>query len=62
MEVAFDKDIKFKGIYQIQEKGSSRKLIIQGGDKLRYTITELTDNEMILGSDGAFIIFKKIKL
>lgn len=57
----WDKDVKFKGTYEIQEKSSSKKLVIQGGDKLRYTITELTDKELILGTDGAFIVFKKIK-
>ena len=56
-----DKDIKFKGTYGIQEKNGNKKLVIQGGDKLRYTITDLTDKELILGSDGAFIVFKRIK-
>ena len=56
-----DKDIKFKGTYEIQEKNGNKKLVIQGGDNLRYTITELTDEELILGSDGAFIVFKGIK-
>ena len=56
-----DKDIKFKGTYEIQEKNGNKKLVIQGGDNLRYTIAELTDQELILGSNGAFIVFKKIK-
>lgn len=56
-----DKDIKFKGTYEIQEKNGNKKLVIQGGDKLRYTITELTDKELVLGSDGAFIVFKKLQ-
>jgi len=55
-----DKDIKFKGTYEIQEKNGNKKLVIQGGDKLRYTITELTDKELILGTDGAFIVFKRL--
>jgi hypothetical protein len=56
-----DKNVKFKGTYSIQEKGSTKKLVIEGGDNLRYTIHELTDKELILGSDGAFIIFKRIE-
>jgi hypothetical protein len=56
-----DKDVKFKGTYEIQEKNGNKKLVIQGGDNLRYTIHELTDKELILGSDGGFIVFKKIK-
>jgi Lipocalin-like domain len=56
-----DKDIQFKGTYSIQEKNSTKKLVIEGGDKLRYTIIELTEKELILGSDGAFIVFKRIK-
>ena len=55
-----DKDVKFKGTYSIQEK-NGKKLVIEGGDNLRYTIAELTDKELILGSDGAFIVFKRIK-
>jgi hypothetical protein len=55
-----DKDIKFKGTYEIQEKSGKKKLLITGGDKLHYTITELTDKELILASDGAFIVFKRI--
>jgi hypothetical protein len=56
-----DKDIKFEGTYEIQEKGNTKKLVIQGGDNLHYTITGLTEQELILGSDGAFIVFKRIK-
>ena len=56
-----DKDIKFKGTYSIQDKSGTKKLAIEGGDNLRYTIIELTDTELILGSNGAFIVFKKIK-
>jgi hypothetical protein len=56
-----DKDVKFKGTYGIQEKNGNKKLVIQGGDNLHYTIHELTDKELILGSDGGFIVFKKIK-
>ena len=56
-----DKDVQFKGTYSIQEKSGTKKLVIEGGDNLRYTIIELTDKELILGSDGAFIVFKRIK-
>ena len=56
-----DKDVQFKGTYTIQEKNSERKLVIEGGDNLRYTIIELNDKELILGADGAFIVFKRIK-
>jgi len=56
-----DKDVKFEGAYEIQEKGNTKKLVIEGGDNLRYTITQLTDQELILGADGAFIVFKKIE-
>jgi hypothetical protein len=54
-----DKDIKFAGTYEIQEKNEKKKLVIHGGDNLRYTIDELTDKELILGADGAFIVFKR---
>jgi len=56
-----DRDVQFKGTYSIQEKNGKKKLIIEGGDNIRYTIVELTPDELILGSDGAFIIFKRIK-
>lgn len=55
-----DKDIKFKGSYELQEKNGNKRLVIQGGDTFRYTIHELTDKELILRTDGAFIVFKKI--
>jgi hypothetical protein len=54
-----DKDIKFTGTYEIQEKNGNKKLVIHGGDNLRYTIYELTDKELILGADGAFMVFKR---
>lgn len=54
-----DKDMKFKSTYEIQEKGDKKKLFIQNVHG--YTITELTDTELILGAEGAFIVFKKIK-
>lgn len=56
-----DKDLQFKGTYKIEEKNGDKRLVIEGGDNLRYTITELTANELVLGADGAFIIFKRIK-
>src|SRR5688572_1669828 len=56
-----DKDMKFKGTYSVQEKSGTKKLLIESSDNLRYTIIELTDKELILGSDGAFIVFKRIK-
>lgn len=54
-----DKDIKFEGTYEIQEKNGNKKLVIHGGDNLRYTIDELNDKELILGADGAFLVFKR---
>ena len=54
-----DKDIKFTGTYEIQEKNGKKKLMIHGGDNLRYTIHDLSDKELILGTDGAFIVFKR---
>ena len=56
-----DKDIKFKGSYEVQEKNGKKKLLISGGDNLHYTISDLTDKELILGSDGAFIVFKRLQ-
>jgi hypothetical protein len=56
-----DKDLQFEGTYKIEEKNGDKKLIIEGGDNLRYTIAELTEKEMVLGADGAFIVFKRIK-
>lgn len=55
-----DKDVKFKATYEIQDKGITRKLLIQGGDNLRYTIIELTEKELILGANGSFIVFRRI--
>ena len=54
-----DKDMKFKSTYEVQEKGNTKKLMIQNVHG--YTITELTDTELVLGAEGAFIVFKKIK-
>ena len=56
-----DKDIKLEGTYEVQEKNENKKLVIRGGDNLHYTIYELTDKELILGGDGAFIVFERIK-
>jgi hypothetical protein len=56
-----DKDVKFEGTYEIQEKNGTKTLVIRGGDNLRYIIHELTDKELILGSEGVFIIFKRIE-
>ena len=56
-----DKEIKFKGTYQIIKKGEKQKLIIEGGDRLRYNIIALTDNELILGDTGIFIVFNRLK-
>lgn len=56
-----DKDVKFTGTYKVEEKNDNKYLIIEGGDNLRYTIAELTTQELILGKDGAFIVFKRIK-
>ena len=55
-----DKEVKFKGTYEIQEKNGTKKLEIQGGANFQYTITELTGEELIIGADGAFIIFKRV--
>lgn len=55
-----DKGVKFKGTYEILEKGSTKKLLIHGGDNLRYTIIELTGKDLVLGSNGAFIVFNRI--
>lgn len=54
-----DKDMKFKSTYEVQEKGNTKKLMIQNVHG--YTITELTDTELVLGAEGAFIVFKKIR-
>lgn len=55
-----DKDVQFKGTYKIEEKNGEKKLVIEGGDNLRYTIESLTDKELILGAQGAFIVFKRV--
>ena len=55
-----DKDKKFRGAYTIRIKGETRKLVIYGGMKLRYDIVEITQKELILGTDGIFIVFKRI--
>lgn len=56
-----DKDVRFEGTYEIQEKNNTKTLVIHGGDNLRYPIHELTGKELILGKDGAFMVFKRIK-
>jgi len=53
-----DKEMKFKSTYEIQNKGESKNLVILNVHN--FTITELTDKELILGSGGAFIVFKRI--
>ena len=55
-----DKDVQFKGTYTIQEKNGNKKLVIEGGDNLKYSIEELNDKELVLGADGAFIVFKRV--
>ena len=52
-----DKEVKFKSTYEIQNKGNNKELIIHNVHG--YTIIELTNEELILGADGAFIVFKK---
>jgi hypothetical protein len=56
-----DKDVQFKRTYSIQEKNGTKKLVIEGGDNIRYSIEELTDKELAFCSHGAFIVFKRIK-
>ena len=56
-----DKEVKFKGTYSIEEKNRAKKLLMEGGNKVQYSIIELTDTELILGAEGAFIVFKRIK-
>jgi hypothetical protein len=53
-----DKEIKFKSTYEIQKKSNSQELVIHNVHG--YTIVELTEKELILGAEGAFIVFKKI--
>jgi hypothetical protein len=53
-----DKEVKFKSLYEIQNKGDTKELSIQNVHD--FTIIELTDKELILGGDGAFMVFKKI--
>jgi hypothetical protein len=54
-----DKDIRFKGTYEIVEKGEKKKLLIHGGDKLKYNIESLTNTELVLGMNGAFMVFRR---
>jgi hypothetical protein len=54
-----DKEVKFKSTYEIENKANTKELIIHNVHD--FTIIELTDKELILGGDGAFMIFKKIK-
>lgn len=56
-----DRSVKFKGTYEVQKKNDTQKLVVQGRDNLRYTIAALTDKELILASNGAFIIYKRTK-
>ncbi len=56
----WDKDIKFKGTYTVEEQNGKRKLLLHGGDNLRFIIYELSGNEMIVGKDGAFMLFKRV--
>jgi hypothetical protein len=59
-----DKDIKWKGTYEVVDKGSSKKLVIHTGNgdgDLKYTIYEPIENELILGVQGAFMVFKRME-
>ncbi len=56
-----DRDIKFKGTYQVEEKNSKKNLTILGGDKIKYTIAGLTSTELILFTDGASLVFKRVE-
>jgi len=53
-----DKEVKFKSTYKVQNKGNTKEVVIQNVHG--YTIIELTNTELILGAEGAFMVFKKI--
>lgn len=53
-----DNEMKFKSTYKIQNKGNTKKLIIYNFHDFR--IIELTDKELKLGRDEAFIVFEKL--
>ena len=56
-----DKDMKFEGTWSINESTSKKKVMIQGGDSLSYTIEELTETELVLGASGAFMVLKRVE-
>lgn len=53
-----EKDVEIKGTYEIQEKNGTKELV---GDDLNYTIIELSGKELILGGEGVFMVYKRIK-
>lgn len=58
----YDSDMKFKGTYEIIEENGKKKLnvTVNGfGETYKHTITELTADELVLYSSGAFMIFKR---
>lgn len=57
----WDKDIKWEGTWSIDETTSKKKVMIKGGDSFKYSIEELTDEELVLGASGAFNVFKRVK-
>jgi hypothetical protein len=54
-----DKEVKFKSTYEIQNKANTKELMVHNVHG--FTIVELTDEELILGAEGVFIVYKKIK-
>lgn len=53
-----EKDVEIKGTYKIQEKNGIKELV---GDDLNYTIIELSGKELILGGEGVFMVYQRIK-
>lgn len=57
-----DKDMRFNGTYDISEKNGERILQIQNdppGETYKYAIIGPVNDEMVLHSSGAFLVFKK---
>lgn len=58
----YDKQVKFKGVYEVVEKNKKKILNIrnkEGQYIAHYNIAELNKDELVLKHDGAFMVFKR---
>lgn len=59
----YDKDVKFKGNYEIVETKNKKKVTIRtkaGERAAGYTVTSVSKDELVLSDNGAFMVFKRV--